>query len=151
MTDKEKQDIIDAVLLQIQNNSQSVDTLQLADSLNGVSSLPCIKGEELVSVPLSLFEKIVSDTAASSASGAIIEETNARISADANLQAQITETKDGNAELLKRIIGKSTSSSAYTDPFKYLDNFASEKDESGTVTKNAIRVMQDYLLDTLRH
>ena len=151
MTDKEKQDIIDAVLLQIQNNSQSVDTLQLADSLNGVSSLPCVKGEELVSVPLSLFEKIVSDTAASSASGAIIEETNARISADANLQAQITETKDGNAELLKRIIGKSTSSSAYTDPFKYLDNFASEKDENGTVTKNAIRVMQDYLLETLGH
>lgn len=151
MTDKEKQDIIDAVLLQIQNNSQSVDTLKLADSLNGVSSLPCVKGEELVSVPLSLFEKIVSDTAASSASGAIIEETNARISADANLQAQITETKDGNAELLKRIIGKSTSSSAYTDPFKYLENFASEKDENGTVTKHAIRVMQDYLLVTLRH
>lgn len=151
MTDKEKQDIIDAVLLQIQNNSQSVDTLQLADSLNGVSSLPCVKGEELVSVPLSLFEKIVSDTAASSASGAIIEETNARISADANLQAQITETKDGNSELLKRIIGKSTASSAYTDPFKYLNNFASEKDENGTVTKHAIRVMQDALLDTLRH
>ena len=151
MTDKEKQDIIDAVLLQIQNNSQSVDTLKLADSLNGVSSLPCVKGEELVSVPLSLFEKIVSDTAASSASGAIIEETNARISADANLQAQITETKDGNAELLKRIIGKSTSSSAYTDPFKYLENFASEKDANGTITKNAILVMQDYLLDTLRH
>ena len=151
MTDKEKQDIIDAVLLQIQNNSQSVDTLQLADSLNGVSSLPCVKGEELVSVPLSLFEKIVSDTAASSASGAIIEETNARISADANLQAQITETKDGNAELLKRIKGTSTASSAYTDPFKYIGNFASEKDESGTVTKHAIRVMQDALLDTLRH
>ena len=125
MTDKEKKDIIDAVLLQIQNNSQSVDTLQLADSLNGVSSLPCVKGEELVSVPLSLFEKIVSDTAASSASGAIIEETNARISADANLQAQITETKDGNAELLKRIKGTSTASSAYTDPFKYIGNFAS--------------------------
>ena len=151
MTDKEKQDIIDAVLLQIQNNSQSVDTLQLADSLNGVSSLPCVKGDELVSVPLSLFEKIVSDTAASSASGAIIEETNSRISADANLQAQITETKDGNAELIKRIIGKSTASSAYTDPFKYLNNFASEKDENGTVTKNAILVMQDYLLDTLRN
>ena len=151
MTDKEKQEIIDAVLLQIQNNSQSVDTLQLADSLNGVSSLPCVKGEELVSVPLSLFEKIVSDTAASSASGAIIEETNARIYADANLQAQITETKDGNAELLKRIIGKSTFSSAYTDPFRYLKDYQSEKDASGTITKHAIRVMQDALLETLRN
>ena len=62
-----------------------------------------------------------------------------------------TSRQAADAELLKRIIGKSTSSSAYTDPFKYLDNFASEKDENGTVTKNAIRVMQDYLLETLRH
>lgn len=64
---------------------------------------------------------------------------------------ETTSRQAADAELLKRIIGKSTSSSSYTDPFKYLDNFASEKDENGTVTKNAIRVMQDYLLDTLRH
>ena len=74
--------------------------------------------------------------------------------ADAALEQIFKETTartNADAELLKRIIGKSTSSSAYTDPFKYLYNFASEKDENGTVTKNAIRVMQDYLLDTLRH
>lgn len=56
-----------------------------------------------------------------------------------------------DAELLKRIIGKSTASSAYTDPFKYLADYQSEKDASGTITKHAIRVMQDALLDTLRH
>ena len=64
---------------------------------------------------------------------------------------ETAERQAADEVLLKRIIGKSTASSAYTDPFKYLDNFASEKDENGTVTKNAIRVMQDYLLDTLRH
>lgn len=56
-----------------------------------------------------------------------------------------------DAELLKRIIGKSTSSSAYTDPFRYLRDYQSEKDENGTITKHAIRVMQDELLKTLRH
>lgn len=66
-------------------------------------------------------------------------------------RSETASRQAADAELIKRIIGKSSSSSAYTDPFKYLDNFASEKDENGTVTKNAIRVMQDYLLDTLRH
>ena len=66
-------------------------------------------------------------------------------------RSETAARQTADAELLKRLIGKSTSSSAYTDPFKYLDNFASEKDENGTVTKNAILVMQDYMLDTLRH
>ena len=56
-----------------------------------------------------------------------------------------------DAELIKRIIGKSTSSSAYADPFKYLTDYQSEKDASGKITKHAIRVMQDDLLETLRH
>ena len=62
-----------------------------------------------------------------------------------------TSRQAADAELLKRIIGKSTYSSAYTDPFKYLTDFQSEKDASGKITKHAIRVMQDALLDTLRH
>ena len=66
-------------------------------------------------------------------------------------RSETAARQTADAELLKRIIGKSTSSSAYTDPFRYIGNFASEKDENGTITKHAIRVMQDALLDTLRH
>ena len=72
-------------------------------------------------------------------------------SASAMLFAEEAARKETDAELLKRIIGKSTASSAYNDPFKYLKNYQSEKDENGTITKHAIRVMQDALLDTLRH
>lgn len=72
-------------------------------------------------------------------------------SASAMLFAEEAERKAADAELLKRIIGKSTASSAYNDPFKYLKDYQSEKDASGTITKHAIRVMQDALLDTLRH
>lgn len=56
-----------------------------------------------------------------------------------------------NEKMLKRIKGISSDSSAYTDPFRYLRNFTSEKDANGTITKHAIRIMQDALLDTLRH
>ena len=75
-------------------------------------------------------------------------ETNTRLTADRD-EKEARKTAD--AELLKRIIGKSTFSSAYNDPFKYLKDYQSEKDASGTITKHAIRVMQDALLDTLRH
>lgn len=100
------------------------------------------------------------ETTARQAADAALSE---RINAEANSRAgkdeelrnlvnvEVTARIGADAELLKRIIGKNTASSAYTDPFKYIGDFASEKDESGTVTKNAIRVMQDYLLDTLRN
>ena len=66
-------------------------------------------------------------------------------------RSETAERQSADAELLKRIIGKSTSSSAYSDPFKYLKDYQSEKDASGTITKHAIRVMQDALLDRLRY
>ena len=98
-------------------------------------------------------------TARQAADAALSERINAEATSRADkdeklknlVNVEVTARIGADAELLKRIIGKSTASSAYTDPFKYLDNFASEKDENGTVTKNAILVMQDYLLDTLRH
>lgn len=68
-----------------------------------------------------------------------------------SMDSMSEERNAADNELLKRIKGTSTASSAYTDPFKYIGNFASEKDENGTITKHAIRVMQDALLDTLRH
>ena len=67
------------------------------------------------------------------------------------VNVEVTARIGADAELLNRIKGASNASNAYTDPFKYIGNFASEKDASGTITKHAIRVMQDALLDTLRH
>ena len=82
-------------------------------------------------------------------------EANSRAEKDEELRnlvnVEVTARIEADAELRKRIIGKSTASSAYNDPFKYLDDYQSEKDASGTITKHAIRVMQDDLLDTLRH
>lgn len=85
----------------------------------------------------------------------IDEEATTRADKDEELRnlvnVEVTARIGADAELLKRIIGKSTASSAYNDPFKYLDDYQSEKNANGTITKHAIRVMQDALLDTLRH
>lgn len=85
----------------------------------------------------------------------IDEEATTRAGKDEELRnlvnVEVTARIGADTELLKRIIGKSTASSAYNDPFRYLKDYQSEKDASGTITKHAIRVMQDALLDTLRH
>ena len=85
----------------------------------------------------------------------INEEATTRADKDEELRnlvnVEVTARIGADTELLNRIKGASDASNAYTDPFRYIGNFASEKDENGTVTKTAIRVMQDYLLDTLRH
>ena len=67
------------------------------------------------------------------------------------VNVEVTARIGADEKMLKRIKGTSSDSSAYTDPFRYIGNFASEKDAGGTITKHAIRVMQDALLDTLRH
>lgn len=128
-------------------------------------------------VPMTLAQKWMTDQAndaAQAAAAAVVaEEAAARQDADTALSERIDEeatTRAGkdeelrnlvnvevtarigaDAELLNRIKGASDASNAYTDPFRYIGNFTSEKDENGTVTKHAIRVMQDALLDTLRN
>lgn len=85
----------------------------------------------------------------------IDEEATTRADKDEELRnlvnVEVTARIGADTELLNRIKGASNASNAYTDPFRYLKDYQSEKDASGTITKHAIRVMQDALLDTLRH
>lgn len=98
-------------------------------------------------------------TARQAADSALSEKINAEATTRADkdeelrnlVNVEVTARIRADTELLKRIKGASDASNAYTDPLRYIGNFASEKDENGTVTKHAIRVMQDYLLDTLRN
>ena len=55
-----------------------------------------------------------------------------------SMDSMSEERAAADAELLKRIIGKSTASSAYTDPFRYLTDYQSEKDASGTITGSGV-------------
>lgn len=55
---------IQQVLNAIKAESQGVQELEEVTSLNGVNSLPAVKGDELVSVPVSLLQKPATDAAA---------------------------------------------------------------------------------------
>ena len=64
ITDQEKQEIKNDVLDAIKSESQSVDELPVVESLDGITSLPAMRGEELVSAPISLLSKPATDAAA---------------------------------------------------------------------------------------
>lgn len=107
-------------------------------------------------VNAAISQEVASRTAADTAlSERINAEATTRADKDEELRnlvnVEVTARIGADAGLLQRIIGKSTASSAYIDPFRYLTDYQSEKDASGTITKHAIRVMQDALLETLRH
>ncbi|MCR5394165.1 MAG: hypothetical protein K6E86_02060 [Bacteroidales bacterium] len=76
MTDEEKLTIIEEVLNQIEANSQSADALEEVSTLDGIDSLPAMRGDDVVRAPLSLLgapateAAAVANTAAAEASAA---------------------------------------------------------------------------------
>ena len=64
VTEQEKQEIKNDVLDAIKSESQSVDELPVVESLDGITSLPAMRGQELVSAPVSLLSKPATDAAA---------------------------------------------------------------------------------------
>lgn len=67
------------------------------------------------------------------------------------VNVEVTARIGADEEMLKRIKGASDASNAYTDPFRYIGDFQPEKDADGNITKHAIAVMQDTLLDSVKH
>ena len=60
LTEQDKQELLNA----IKAESQSVDKLETVTTLDGVVSLPAMKGSKVVNVPVSLLEKPAKDAAA---------------------------------------------------------------------------------------
>lgn len=54
MTDSEKQELKQEIITQIKSESQDVTELEEVQSLNGVNSLPAMRGAEMVIAPISL-------------------------------------------------------------------------------------------------
>ena len=63
MTDEEKQEVIASVLNEIKADSQSVDELETVDTLDGIKSLPALRGTTVVSAPLSLLSAEATEAA----------------------------------------------------------------------------------------
>ena len=83
---------IQQVLNAIKAESQGVRDLEEVRSLNGVNSLPAVKDEKLVSVPVSLLQKPATDAAATA--NAAAESANAAAESASTAAGMATEAKN---------------------------------------------------------
>ena len=78
LTEEEKKELVQAVVNQIKTDSQSVDELEAVSTLDGVVSLPAMRGETVVSAPLKLLSKPAEDAAAVAKASAAVADASAK-------------------------------------------------------------------------
>lgn len=117
MTDDEKQELLNA----IKAESQSVDELEEATSLDNVKSLPAMRGEDVVSVPITLLGKPATEAAAVANAAA----------AKANEKASLAETATATA----------------TSAAEAADKATDEANEAAATAKKAISAMQTVMTE----
>lgn len=93
LTETEKTALVNEVLNRIKAGSQSVDELETVSTLSGITSLPAMRGTDVVSAPLTLLSK-PADDAAKTANAAATAASKA-----ATLAEGAAETANENAGL----------------------------------------------------
>lgn len=78
LTEEEKKELVQNVVNQIKTDSQSVDELETVSTLDGVVSLPAMRGETVVSAPLKLLSKPAEDAAAVAKASAAVADASAK-------------------------------------------------------------------------
>ena len=78
LTEEEKKELVQDVVNQIKTDSKSVDELEAVSTLDGVVSLPAMRGETVVSAPLKLLSKPAEDAAAVAKSSAAAADASAK-------------------------------------------------------------------------
>lgn len=78
LTEEEKKELVQDVVNQIKTDSQSVDELEAVSTLDGVVSLPAMRGETVVSAPLKLLSKPAEDAAAVAKASAAVADASAK-------------------------------------------------------------------------
>ena len=78
LTEEEKKELVQDVVNQIKTDSQSVDELEAVSTLDGVVSLPAMRGKTVVSAPLKLLSKPAEDAAAVAKASAAVADASAK-------------------------------------------------------------------------
>ena len=78
LTEEEKKELVQDVVNQIKTDSQSVDELEAVSTLDGVVSLPAMRGETVVSAPLKLLSKPAEDAADVANASAAVADASAK-------------------------------------------------------------------------
>ena len=88
MTEDEKKEVVQDVLNQIQANSQSVDELETASTLDGINSLPAMQGEKVVAAPIKLLAKPAEDAAVTAKAAAATADAATKAAGTATTKAE---------------------------------------------------------------
>lgn len=88
LTDEEKKELVQDVVNQIKTDSQSVDELETVSTLDGVVSLPAMRGETVVSAPVKLLSKPAEDAAAVAKASAAVADAATKAAGEATTKAE---------------------------------------------------------------
>ena len=88
LTEEEKNELVQDVVNQIKTDSQSVDELETVSTLDGVVSLPAMRGETVVSAPVKLLSKPAEDAAATAKASAAVANAATKAAGEATTKAE---------------------------------------------------------------
>lgn len=88
LTEEEKKELVQDVVNQIKTDSQSVDELETVSTLDGVVSLPAMRGETVVSAPVKLLSKPAEDAAVTAKASAAVADAATKAAGEATIKAE---------------------------------------------------------------
>ena len=88
LTEEEKKELVQDVVNQIKTGSQSVDELETVSTLDGVVSLPAMRGETVVSAPVKLLSKPAEDAAVTAKASAAVADAATKAAGEATTKAE---------------------------------------------------------------
>ena len=89
LTEEEKKELVQDVVNQIKTDSQSVDELETVSTLDGVVSLPAMRGETVVSAPVKLLSKPAEDAAVTAKASAAVADAATKAAGEATTKAEV--------------------------------------------------------------
>lgn len=125
LTEEEKKELVQNVVNQLKTDSQSVDELETVDTLEGVVSLPAMRGEKVVGAPLKLLSKPAEEAAAVVRKLAVVADASAK-KADASAAVADASAKKADASA-KKADATVAIMSGYEDRVKLAMNGASAR------------------------
>ena len=91
LTEEEKKELVQDVVNQIKTDSQSVDELETVSTLDGVVSLPAMRGETVVSAPVKLLSKPAEDAAVTAKASAAVADAATKAAGEASVYAEFDD------------------------------------------------------------
>lgn len=142
LTEEEKKELVQDVVNQIKTDSQSVDELEAVSTLDGVVSLPAMRGETVVSAPLKLLSKPAEDAAA------VAKASAAAADASAKKADTATATAKAAAQTANDAAGKATDAAQKTNAaVAKAESVEAEYKETALAARNGATARFDGLVE----